>query len=390
MKIPYQQLYITILINMIYLTTSIQVVSQTAPVPVSKSEHLIVNRFPLKTLPKDATNRLQKKLDEIVAKDGVGASIGIILPQGAWFGSSGFANTSKNIPVKISDKFRIGSITKPFIATVILQLAQEGKLSLDDTLDRWLSPEVLVNIPDSEQITIRQILNGSAGLYDYVSDLMSDMEKDNSLAQKQWTPTEIIHTYLKNKPRSKSWVYPNTGYILAGMIIEKATGRKISQEVRQRIIQPLRMRSTFFPEEEKIPGGIVRGYEDIDRDKIKDDVTDINVSFAWTAGAIVSNTYDMTRFFQGLFTGKLLKDEYLQQMLTFVDARNKFQYGLGIVKIETSFGILYGHDGGIPGFESLALYSPERKSIFVSLQNSSPSANTLEILDVLGSFEPSI
>ena len=330
---------------------------------------------------KDVSDDLALKLQAALDKARVdgntpapGATVAIISRnQGTWFGASGISNVVTKTAVVPLDRFEIGSITKPFVATTVLQLIEEGKLNLEDTLDKWLPASIVGNIPYSKEITIRQLLNQTSGIYYYLDDGSFWTEAfKNPL--RNWRPEELVAFAYGKQAKfapGESWYYSSTNYILLGMIVEAATHSTIATQIRDRIIEPLGLKNTFFAEEEEIPGGFVRGYQDFNQDGTLDDLTDINLSYAWAGGAMVSNAPDVAQFAQGLFGGELLKPDTLKQMLTFVDVTGGYGsgYGLGLFDFETPWGEAWGHNGSTPGYGSDMLYLSDRGVIYVDLQN---------------------
>ena len=335
--------------------------------------------------------KLQAALDEARMDGGSpapGATVAIISrEQGTWFGASGVSNVATKTPVVPLDRFEIGSITKPFVATTVLQLVEAGKLNLDDTLTKWLPASIVRNIPYSRKITIRQLLNQTSGIYYYL-DNGSFWTEALKNPLREWQPAELV-AYAYGKPKfapGKSWYYSSTNYILLGMIVEAATHSTIATQIRDRIIEPLGLKNTFFAEEEEIPGGFVRGYQDFYEDGILDDVTDINLSYAWAGGAIVSNAPDVAHFAEGLFDGELLKPDTLNQMLTFVNVKGGYGsgYGLGLFDLQLPWGRAWGHNGSTPGYGSNMWYLPDRGVIYVDLQNRQfPSDVITSVLNTL-------
>ncbi|MBD2774809.1 serine hydrolase domain-containing protein [Iningainema tapete] len=338
------------------------------------------------TVSDDLASKLQATLDKTVKDNGItGAAVAITTPQTTWFGASGVSNLETGTAMRKEDRFPIASTTKPFTAAVVLKLAEEGKLSLEDTLDKWLPSSIVDNITDGRNITIRQLLNGTSGIYDIAwsfegkeSPLQQDIRSNPT---KQWAKEELV-AYAYGKPRfatelqgiscTPTYCYPNTGMILAGMIIEKATGSTYAEVLRSRILDPLGLSNTFFAPQEQIPGGYVNGYLDYDDNGTLDDVTAVNLSSASTAGGIVSNTQDLTRFAQALFGGELLSSDSLQQMLDFQGSGDdSFEYGLGLTSREfQDIGRAWGHRGDFVGHGSQWWYFPDLGITFVSLQNS--------------------
>jgi D-alanyl-D-alanine carboxypeptidase len=247
-------------------------------------------------------------------------------------------------------------ITKTFVSTVALQLVGEGRLSLDDTVEQW-QPGL---IPGGAQITVRQLLNHTSGLFNYTDDdaFISEV-LTNPLTV--YTPQQIITLANSYPPRfapGTSWSYSNTNYIVAGLILERVTHQSISQLIQQRITGPLRLRNTYLPElSPDIQGYHARGYFPPARTgEGYVDVTRLSPTVAWAAGALVSNVDDLRRYFGALLGGKLLRPAQLAQMKDLVPVDDEYElgYGLGLYRSETACGPIWGHDGGIPGYATIA------------------------------------
>src|SRR3712207_3807180 len=190
-----------------------------------------------------------------------------------------------------TDRFRVGSVTKTFVATVVLQLAGEGRLSLDDPVDRWLPGLV----PDGSGVTVRQLLNHTSGLYDYEDDqsvFTPYLEGDFAFA---YTPQQLIavsNAHPVNFPPGAGWSYSNTNYILAGLIIEAVTGASLESELQRRLFTPLRLRRTSYDAARTMKGRYAHGYYRLPSGK-RVDVSGMNLSWAGAAGAIVSTMQDV-------------------------------------------------------------------------------------------------
>ncbi|MFC4056861.1 serine hydrolase domain-containing protein [Planomonospora corallina] len=303
---------------------------------------------------------LKATLDEIVKEGAVGAQAEIRDERGRWTGRSGTARLGSGRPVPAQGRFRVGSTMKSFTATVVLQLAGEGKVSLDDTVGHWLPGLV----PGGSGITVRQLLNHTSGLFDYLQSKGmprsgEDIRRDGF---RTYTSEELVRIGVKNPPYFKpgaSWMYSNTNYALLGMIIEKATGNTYREEIARRIIKPLGLRDTFLPGASvKIPGPHARGYFPRTVEPVGEliDVTEFNPSFAGAAGEMISTTGDVDRFFAALLGGKLLAPEQLEEMTTVVDISEQtgvpgLGYGLGLEKVRLSCGVTsWGHGGSTPGY----------------------------------------
>ncbi|MEM7715223.1 MAG: serine hydrolase, partial [Cyanobacteria bacterium P01_A01_bin.68] len=267
-------------------------------------------------------------------------------------------------------------------------LAEAGALTLEDTLTDWLPQEVTANIPNSDEITVRQLLNHTSGIAEYDGIILRQAVTNPTIFLNDWQPEQIVELIDGIEPffvPGESWQYSNTNYTLAGMIIEAATGNNIAAEIRSQILEPLNLENTFFAGEEEIPGGYVRGYLDFDFDGILDDVSIANPSWTWTSGAIVSNSQDLSQFAKSLYAGELLSQESLAQMFTLVDTGRGFSYGLGMMSFETpDLGTVVGHRGGTLGFNANMWYSSEDDFTYVDLANG--RTNEELVIDIIPAF----
>ncbi|HDR7968879.1 serine hydrolase domain-containing protein [Bacillus pacificus] len=273
--------------------------------------------------------------------------------------TAGVADLNTKKPVKSDYRFRIGSVTKTFTATTVLQLVGENRVQLDDPIEKWLPGLVQGNGYDGNQITIRQLLNHTSGIAEYLKSKDADVMN----SKKTYTAEEIVKIGLSLPPDfspGKDWLYSNTGYVILGMLIEKITGNSYAEEIEKRIIEPLDLSNTFLPGNSPvIPGkNHARGYVKIEETGELKDITYYNPSLANAAGDMISNADDLNKFFSSLLGGKLLKERELKEMLTTVPIEGKGVgdgYGLGIYKTKLSNGVsVWGHGGSIPGFMTFA------------------------------------
>ncbi|EOP48971.1 D-alanyl-D-alanine carboxypeptidase [Bacillus cereus VDM053] len=272
-----------------------------------------------------------------------------------WSYAAGLADLSTKKPMKTDFRFRIGSVTKTFIATVLLQLSGENRLNLDDSIEKWLPGVIQGNGYDGNQITIRQILNHTSGIADYVNSKDFDIMD----TKKSYTAEEFVKMGISLPPDfapGKDWSYSNTGYVLLGILIEKVTGNSYAEEVENRIIEPLDLSNTFLPGNSSVIPGTkhARGYFQLDEASELKDVTYINPGSS--DGDMISTADDLNKFFTYLLSGKLLKEQQLKQMLTTVPTnREGTGYGLGIYETKLPNGVsVWGHRGGVPGFTTFA------------------------------------
>jgi D-alanyl-D-alanine carboxypeptidase len=315
--------------------------------------------------PRGAENTgLQRRLDDLTAAGAVGALAEVRDEHGVWRGTSGVAELGTTRPVPVHGRFRAGSITKTFLATVVLQLADEGRLRLDDTVDAWLPGEV----PDGDRITVRQLLNHTSGLYDIVRTLPLPPKPevlDNRW--RTWTPAELVARAVANpptfEPPGSAFAYSNTNYTVLGQIVREAIGRPYGREIERRVIRPLRLRDTSVPgTSTRIPGPHPHGYVPIEQNGEISlvDYTEMNPSVFGAGGEMISTTKDLNRFFAALLGGRLLPARLLDEMRT-PGIEGGRAYGLGLAWRDTSCGVrVYGNDGDALAYQAWSYSTPDR------------------------------
>ncbi len=337
-------------------------------------------RAPLK---KELHNFLIKMVDPTLesSPDQYGPAPGAVLlvagPDFHFLETAGFADLEKKTPVRPDDRFEIGSNTKMFTATLLVQLAEQEKLGLDDALAKWL-PEWAAKIPHGEKISLRQLASHTSGIRDYADDIIGAGSKDDAAMRRAYTPEELVQYALDNgKPdfipgEKGKWKYSNTGYILLGMVLEKVTGKKYGGLLHEYFFQPLGMKDSSFPDSVPEDPALVQGYVSFPGGK---NTTSWNLSQGWAAGGIISTAADMRIFLQALANGRLFKDKStLLAMAEFVrnDDVNKHLgttgYGLGL--IEYGQGV-WGHGGQTLGYESTMMFVPGTDITLVALTNAS-------------------
>ncbi|WP_102937384.1 serine hydrolase domain-containing protein [Streptomyces malaysiensis] len=284
---------------------------------------------------------------------------------------AGVGNISTKTDADPKAKFRIASNTKTFTATVLLQLEGEGKLSLDDSVAKWLPDAVNANGYDGSKITIRELLNHTSSLPDYAADAqLSGAYYNNTDPDKAWAPQQLVNIALRqHAPQSapgEKFGYANTNYVLAGMVIKAVTGNEPGDEIQKRIIEPLNLNDTKFATDSSISGNYLHGYSYSFLFGMRD-VTTSNVQIFSTAGAIVSTLDDMATFQRALMTGKLLAPEQLKELKTTVpessDGSTDITAGLGIGRVKLSCGkVAWGHTGAVLGYYSEWLISEDGKT----------------------------
>ncbi|MDG4864796.1 serine hydrolase [Streptomyces sp. T-3] len=310
----------------------------------------------------------QAAMDAAV-KDGVPGVAGQAVDKnGRWKGTSGVGNLKTGKPRSAHDRYRVGSITKTFVSTVLLQLEAEGRLDLDDKVEKHLPGLVQGNGHDGSRITVRQLLNHTSGIYDYTSDAeFAETFFGKGFLEHRYDtfpPEDLVEIAMKHKPNfepGKGWSYSNTNFVLAGLVIEKVTGHAYGDAIEQRIIEPLGLHRTTVPgTDPSVPAPSSRAYSKLGgkpTDKTYD-VTRLNPSGAYAAGEMISDSGDLNRFYAALLRGKLLPAEQLKAMKDTVPIEGvpNVSYGLGLMRNELPCGgAVWGHGGGIHGSNSLAL-----------------------------------
>jgi D-alanyl-D-alanine carboxypeptidase len=312
---------------------------------------------------------LQGLLDRLVAAGAPGAAGWVQDDNGAsQAAAAGVADLRTGGPMRPELRFRAGSLTKSLVATVVLQLVAEGRLSLQDSLHRRL-PGIL---PYGEQVTLRQLLNHTGGVPHNWAAVEQELYRSPGGRSRDWSPRELVALVAGQPPDfppGTAWSYSNTGYHLLGLVVEAASGSTLGQELHRRIAAPLGLHGTSFPERSpEIPSPRSRGYSlPLDpRGKPLDgpllDITAQNPSWAWAAGALVSDLEDLISFFRALLGGRLLPPGLLAEMLPTVTVPPSSiplpvydRYGLGLLETGTPAGRLVGMVGGIPGYLSIVL-----------------------------------
>jgi D-alanyl-D-alanine carboxypeptidase len=285
----------------------------------------------------------------------------------AWTGTSGIAATGE--PVTTRTRFDIGSITKTFTSALVLDLVEDGVLSLDDPLSSRVP-----QFPRAEEIRIRHLLNHTSGIRDtfehprFLPSLLGDMRKrwtpEDSftlLGEPEWDPGERFH-------------YANPNYLLLGLIIEKATGRSVAELIAEKLTGPLDLENTFFRTgEEPLSRRDAHPFIDIDGDGSPNDLgagpMTSFISSAWTAGAMASTSDELARWGRAYLTGALVSSDLRREMFEGVDRPNGWKYGLGVAFRPHRDGWLAGHAGNGAGYSATLWHDPEGSITVAVLTN---------------------
>ena len=326
--------------------------------------------------------KLQAVLDKGVKKfneRGVSAAI-VFSDDSVWMGTSGVSHDT--VSMKPDMLFGIGSITKNFVAALTLKLTEEGTLSPDDQLLKWLPDYPHID----PEITIRQLLNHTSGIYMLWNndDLWEAMNEDRT---KVWTPEEVLE-YIK-EPHflpGESWGYSNTNYLLMAMIIEKATGETLGALLKKHLWEPLNLQHYYLWLEDSIPENQAHIFgDDFQFGSSKTDLTfeprASHESITFGSSGIVTTALDLAKWSQALYEGKLLSEKSMQEMLDFVEfdpLYNMSAYGLGVQLFTSNIAPgtkALGHGGASIGSATYMIYLPEYHASVVVMVNAFPTSS---------------
>ncbi|QFZ17937.1 serine hydrolase domain-containing protein [Saccharothrix syringae] len=266
---------------------------------------------------------------------------------------------------RVDGHFRIGSVTKTFVATVVLQLVDEGRVALDDPVARYVD-----GVPKGDRITVRQVLDHTSGLYDYAHDEGWSTNRWRGTARfRSYRPQELLDaafSHPSNFDPGQGWRYSNTNYVVAGRIIERITGRPYGAEITTRIIEPLGLEHTSLPgNRPTLPHPHARGYTEVDGRLV--DATLMNPSLDWAAGEMISTTSDLDRFLEALLGGHLTSAESLAAMRTTTPTGSIFAYGLGLQRYDLPCGrSVWGHGGELIGYLTYAVRADDGRRAVLS------------------------
>jgi D-alanyl-D-alanine carboxypeptidase len=310
--------------------------------------------------------RLDATVNQAMTTAGVpGAIVGIWGPDGTYVRAFGVADKATRAPMKTDFYSRIGSVTKTFTVTAVLQLADQGKLGLDDPI-----AEFVPDVPLGNKITLRQLARMQSGLFNYTNspEFQQAMFAD---PRRPFTPRELLNFALAQPnqfPPGERLEYCNTNTVLLGLVVQKVSGQPLHSYIQDHILTPLGMSHTSFPTTNAFPDPHAQGYTVQTADGKEATATDWDPSWAWAAGAMISTLDDMRIWAPALATGKLLTPQMQAQRLQTVGSPGmppQDGYGLGIFNL----GGWIGHNGSLPGYQTVVVYLPEKQTSLVILTN---------------------
>lgn len=315
-----------------------------------------------------------------------GVIAGVWVGDAGWTTAQGIADLRTAEPMMRDGHVRIASVTKTFVATVLLQLIADGRATLEDVLEQYVP-----GVPNGDRITLRHLLGMTGGIFNYVNDVEFEPAYTNDPLI-PFSREFFLELLQRNPPKfapGEGVEYSDSNYFLLGMIIEAITGRSAAQEIDERIVQPLGLTGTSLPDSPAMPSPAPRGYAASSDSPELRDLTESSADVPWTAGAMISTLADLRVWSRALATGALLTPEMQRERLRVsqldLDMDRPFGYGLGIMEWR---GWL-GHAGAIFGYGTWMLHHPEKDATAIVLANRGEteqgfaSAITFNILETL-------
>ena len=333
------------------------------------------NRGGEQTTTADLDAALKKSFKE---SDAPGVVAAVQTPDYTWVQAMGVADRVSGKPMTPEVHHRIGSVTKTFTATLLLKAADEGLLSLDDTIDHYIK-----GVPNGDKITLRQMSDMTSGLDSYTDDEQW-VKEWSSDPTRVWQPEELAQIGIKESPLfdpGTEWHYSNTNTVMLGLVLEQVTGETIGELYRERIIEPLGLEGTSFPDlaDNSLPDPHAQGYTFFGQSSGGEpaNATDWNPSWGWTAGAMISTVADLLAYGRALGTGEglLSPKQQAERLDSFVSdlpplnqppLKGNLAYGLGLAN---EHGWI-GHNGAIAGYTTYLFYHPELDAVVAVEVNS--------------------
>jgi D-alanyl-D-alanine carboxypeptidase len=317
-------------------------------------------------IPDALAQRLDTSVNQAMTAAAIpGAIVGMWGPDGSYVRAFGVADKTTRAPMKTDFHSRIGSVTKTFTVTGVLQLADQGKFGLDDPIAKFVD-----GVPRGDKITLRQLARMQSGLFNFTESTAFQQAMFADPRQ-PFTPHELLNYAFAQPnrfPPGEGFEYCNTNTVLLGLVVEKVSGQPLHSYINDHIVAPLGMSHTSFPTTNAFPEPHAQGYTVQTADGKEAAATDWNPSWGWAAGAMISTLDDMHTWAPALATGKLLSPQMQAQRLQTVGSPGmppQDGYGLGIFNL----GGWIGHNGSLPGYQTVAVYLPQKQTTLVTLIN---------------------
>ena len=282
--------------------------------------------------------------------------------------TAGKGNLATGEAPPLDGEVRIGSNTKTFVAVLVMKMVEEGKVKLDEPVETYLPGLIKGQGVDGKKITVRQLLQHTSGLPEYIDESAVDYFGTRN---DYVSPRDLLDTALARPAQfapGAKFTYTNTNYIVLGLLAEHVGKRPIAEQIETKIVKPLGLKHTYMPGpgEKAFRGKHPRGYHTRDNKPGKlEDITEVDPSWAWAAGSMISTPSELNKFTQALHSGKLLRQASVAEMKKVVATDKDGTYGLGIFSNKLSCGVAWGHTGGMPGYLSARFLGPDGSAVTV-------------------------
>ncbi|WP_030270846.1 serine hydrolase domain-containing protein [Streptomyces sp. NRRL B-24484] len=372
-RTPYRRLFAATLLATSVLAPVTAVPATAVPVaavPGTAVRTVDVGRYeqddcPPGGLGPELTARLDSTIEDVRRQAGIpGVVVGLWMPgRGSYVRATGVADTATGRPMSTDSYVRIGSETKTFTVTALLELVDRHRVGLDDPISAYVD-----GVPDGGRITLRQLAEMRSGLFPYTSDpdFVRALQTD---PHRHFSPQEVLAYGFRHHNTfdpGAAFEYSNTNLVLLGLVVEKVSGQRLADFLQRRVLRPAHLRHTLLPRDAEFPDPHPRGYTDQTLSGAVEDVTDWNPSWAWAAGAMISDLQDLRRWAEVVATGKLLGPEtQAERLKTLPTGFPGTSYGLGIFDANGWIG----HNGSIPGYETVTVYLPSQRATLVIMIN---------------------
>ncbi|KAA3659034.1 MAG: class A beta-lactamase-related serine hydrolase [Chloroflexi bacterium] len=331
---------------------------------------------------RDAYDALLAMMEETVDEDGPGV---VLYTRGQETGEQvfarGVANQERETAVRTVNHFRLGGITKAFISTLVVQMVEEGDLSLDDTLGILVMPDIAAGIPNSDQITVRQMLNMTSGIADY-RDNPEFWTAVLAKEKRGWQPEELITFAYDLEPTNapgEAFAYSNTNYLLLQLVLNSVFEDTLQEETQDRIFDVLNLQDTYYEPIADTTGSHIPGYTDVDGDGKIESTAPYDDGRGLADLGIVASALDLGKIAPAFYNRALSGENGRSELLTTIDMGDGTAYGIGIMRRDSQWGEMWGYDTTSFGFSNQMWYLPEHDvTVIVFINHEQPElASTL-------------
>lgn len=332
----------------------------------------------------------QAIVDQYIPKGILGTSIMIKDEAGIWLGAGGSADLASNVAMQPGHQFLIASISKMYTATAIFSLVDDGVLSIDDPVSKWIDQSITDKVDNANEANISHLLAHTSGIHDFYT-IAFEMDRFNR-TYNDWDASEILeYVYGKNAyfEVGQNYAYSNTNYLLLGLILESATNKSLKEVYQEHIFDPLQVKNTFFDvRNNSTPATLVKGYYGLYGGGYVESQFLYKDELGTGDGGIATTAQDLGMFIDQLMNGNIVSQSSLDKMQDWFDIGEGGKNGFGIEYFTNDYGISYGHTGGVDGYASLANYYPDRNITIIKLFNYLPNSQssfeaTVDFMDAI-------